>query len=185
MTVYLNNNIHNVGEDEGDIRLIKGECKLLGSPPMESSTVYHDNNITDILLDIRENVLISGHLDANRTFEVRRPYNDRTLTVSGKSLSLKFAGKQDIEALQVEVKKADMSATELRAEMQHRKEVIDSLTSARMRTGDLYERDVLFTKIVEQRRELKQLDEKLEREAKQEGELLFSGKISLRLLPSF
>lgn len=182
---YTNNSIHHIGEDEGDIRLIKGKCKLLNSPPVESSTIYHNSRLTDILSGIKENVLVSGHLDANQTFEVRRPFDDRTITVSGKSLTLRFAGKSDIEALQVVLKKGDMSATEIQQQIQHKQGLIASLTSARQRTGDLYERGLLFTRITEQRKELKQLEEKQEKEAKQEGELLFSGRLSLRVVPSF
>lgn len=183
--IFWNNSIYHIGRDEGNIRLLKGRCSFLHHPPQEKSIVYRNSQFAGILSDINGQVLISGHLDANRTFEVRESFNERTLTVSAKSLHMEFTSKEELEALQIKPQKKEMSATEIQEQVQQKKALLDSLILQRQNTYDLYQRDFLFTQIKEQRDDLKSLEGKLDKVADQEKELLFSGKIALRTLPDF
>ena len=174
-TVYWQGDILTLGEG-ADIHLLRGTCEILDIPPVERTSTYHNTPLSDILEEANGHVLISGRLDSNRPFDVRKPYAS-TISVSASSVDFSFANRADIEALRVRQREKDMAPDET-VRKQH---VLDSLVQVRQRSKDLYERDRLFDEISETRKELKTLDKKL---ASPVPSLLFSGILSFRRIPA-
>ena len=182
--IHWNGQVRYLGEASGDIRLLKGKGRIrqIDLTPRANSITYRNSPLSDILSDFSGQVLISGHLEANRTFKVRKPYNG-TLSISSSSIRMEFASKAEIEALRIEPKEQDLSGTEMQQELQKKKGMLDSLIVLRRNTLDLYQRDNLFARIKEERAGLKKLEEKLQKMSEKEEELLFSGNLSFRILP--
>lgn len=181
--IYQNGQILQLGES-GDIRLRKGRCIPTDNHPQEREATYRNSGIADILSEQTGHVLISGHLTANRSFTVNRPFNEHVLTVTEKSLKLSFANKESIQALHITPVTSGQTPSEIEERFGHHNKVLDSLMFTRQSVSDLYQRDQLFDQITEHRRQLKTLERKQQEHQQPIEALVFSGKLSYRILPS-
>ena len=187
--VYFNGQIHHLGEDSGDLRLLSGALELLDrAPQVLPPATYNDTPVADILADLAakgSRTLVSGELYSNEAFEFTRPYNQRTLSVTSKAVLLDFAQVADIRALQIRPTDTGVSVAELAQGVTRVRAMEDSLVSDMKRTEDYYERKVLFERIQETRQKLKVLKKKVEERAQIDTTVRFSGHLSVRLVPSF
>lgn len=177
--VLFDGEVHHIGEDDGNIRLITGQCLYLDSPPVITTVRVRNDSLAVIMADISRDVRISGELASNRTFDVRKPYKG-TLQVSASSIEMSFANKEDLLSLDVRAN-ADMSTEDL-PDMQS---ILDSLIGLRQKTNDLYRRQLLFKEISKQRKEVDKLETLLKKQGRDPPELIFSGVLYLRSIPPF
>ena len=186
--VYFNGRIHYLGEGDSDIRLQKGQIKQLDIAPYTRPGTPGNDPIADILSDIGRDELTSGRLDSDRPFAVRKPYNQRTILVSAKSLEFDYATVADIRALEIQPTDTAKTATAIGARILRTRAVLDSLKDARQQiTGrdSLYQRSKLFTAIKEYRQEVKQLEKELRASGHLTEEPLFTGRLEYRRVPDF
>ncbi len=183
--VQCNEQIYRIGEGQGDIHLMKGKCSFLKVKPTKSEHSYRNEIFAGILSDFREGVRISGHLDANESFDVRKPYNGKTISATSKSLKFQFASKQDIQALHVKLATDKKTESQLSQELHQEQAALDSLIAKRLQIQDLYQRDLLYSEIEIQRKRTDKLETELEERKRNPLALIFSGKLTLRVIPSY
>lgn len=191
LTVFVDGAVHEVGGDRGDVRLLSGQVQQLDRAPEVRAMSFHGAAIGDVLADLaaaggNRIALVSGQLDADRSFAARQPFAGHVLSVSGKTLQLAFAQVSDIANLQVRpAEEAGPSVAELAADLAQATARVDSLVVARQKIAfaDLYARDRLYAAVTTARKE----EEKLVREVKERTDadtvVRFSGRLSVRLVP--
>lgn len=183
--IYFNGCVHYLGEDEGDIRLLKGQIKQVDSAPYARPDIRLNDPLVDILANIGGHELISGKLESDRPFTVRKPYSERTIMVSAKSLRFDFASVADIRALGIQPADTTKTTTAIATKILRTRTALDSLKTARQQSTELYQRSKFFTKIKEYRQEIKQLEKRLAASGHLTEELLFTGRLEYRRVPDF
>ena len=174
-----------IGQSSGDIRLVKGTCRALDIAPKDTSWKVVDEKLADIIDPFDEDVRISGDLHANMSFEVVRPINNQTLSVSATSLELEFASVADIFALGIKPKVSGHTLQEIERTLPGQQLILDSLLELRSNSVDLYRRQTLLEEITEKKKALKKLQSQLEQKSSEQDKLLFSGTMSVRFIPPF
>ena len=181
--VFFNGHVHYLGEDEGNIRLLKGQIKQLDVAPYTRPGELVNDPLADIFSDINGQELISGKLESDQRFTARKPYDERTILVSAKSLQFDYASASDIKALGIQPVETTKKGTAIAAKILRTRTTLDSLKIARQQSTKLYQRSKLLAKIKEHRQEIKQLEKKLADSGHLTEELLFTGRLEYRRVP--
>lgn len=179
--------VHRLGHDQGDIRLLSGSVRLLEQAPQVRTVSLAAASSADILAQTAtgQPVLLSGKLTADRTFAVRRPFDEEVVRFAAKELVLVFAQTADIAGLAVRPEAAGGSAEALQTELEARLRTEDSLLAVMGRTRDMYQRSQLFGRIEVARGAQKDLAEKLGKAASADTTVRFSGELTVRQVPAF
>lgn len=180
-TVATNGAVLLIGEEEGDILLLRGSCRFLEQLPKEDVILFHKTQLPDILNNAGDR-LMSGQLEANGTFTVEQPSNDASILVSSSKLALTFAAGHNIAAL--DIHPSGTSADERKQTLTALQSKLTDLLLKHQHSQDLLTRDSLYADISSARRQIKTVQDMIEKAKLHTGELLFSGKVALRSVPS-
>lgn len=194
LVIYFDGQVHHLGEDQGNIRLLDGEIDALDQPPqVRIIPPYLNTSLSDILADMSAGgyagqILISGELHADQPFAVNRPYDEWTFSVTAKSLKMSFAQVADIRALGVRPADTGPLVSELEQEMVKLKAREDSLLAARGQTpilSALYKRDLLLKLIKAVQKEREKLEKEIEKKGNAASTIRFSGPLAVQVMPGF
>jgi membrane-bound metal-dependent hydrolase YbcI (DUF457 family) len=185
--IFFDGQVHHLGVDQGNIRLIDGQIAALDRTPQVQTATFFRADLAAIVADLASGgtVLISGRLDADRPFVITRPLAARGITASATTLEMSFAQPADLARLQVRLKADGQTVAELAHAEATARQTEDSLLAARQRTTGLYERERLRERIQTVRQERGRLEKALAAQVQEDSTARFSGQLSVRMIPSF
>lgn len=182
--IFDGKKVTSVGKSSMDIQLVKGECSNLDISPQVSSRAFSDARLADIIKDTPPNVLLSGHLYANQAIDTDNPKNELVVKVSSKGLEMSFAQIEDIYSLNVR-KKEDITKGQIKQQLPATQHQLDSLLGLYSQSHDHLLRHTLKEEITGQRKRLVKIENQIADVELRSKELLFSGTMSFRSIPSF
>ena len=182
--VFDGKEVLSVGKSSVDVQLIKGRCSTLDISPQVSTQTFFETSLADIIADTQPHVLLSGHLYANQAIEADKPLDERAVKVTSKSLKMSFAQVHELLALHVR-KKEDITKQHLEQQLPDIQHQLDSLLGVHNQSSDHLFRHTLQQEVEGQRKRLGKIENQIADIELGSGDLLFSGTMSFRLIPSF